>query len=149
MRFRPWMLAPPRAARSKGKAASMPAGPWGCLPSPVLAALTSSDQSPMVRSYLLNGGWSAPIGTGQELVTPETLPAPTQDAESSSLSLTIRVVQPTLEETLPVGESSRESTVRRVLQAFKRKLRSSRTMGKLIKNQASAKAAGVVKSDDA
>ena len=103
----------------------------------------------MVRSYLLNGGWSAPIGTSQELLAPETLPAPTQEAESSSLSLTIRVVQPTMDETLPVGVSSRESTVRRVLRAFKRKLRSSPTMGKLIRNQASTEAAGAAKSDDA
>ena len=106
----------------------MRAGPWGYLPSTVLVALTSSDQSPMVRRYLINGWWPAPIGISQGLPTAETLPKPTKNPELSSLSLTIRVVQPSQEETVPIDLQRRESKVGRLLRAFKRKLVSSRPM---------------------
>jgi len=101
MRFKPWMLAP----KSKAKA-----GPWSALPSSVLAALTSADPSPMVRNYLLNRAWPGAAGTKPALhqreqahepqtnPQPEIPPKPSTTDEPSSLSLTIRVVQPMVEE---------------------------------------------------
>ena len=111
MRFKPWMLAP----RSKATA-----GPWNALPPPALAALTSAHPSPMVRGYLLNGSWPGASGVRPSFAAPEPNqepepptdirpepkqeaepptntqpeppPEPRAKAETSSLSLTIRVV---------------------------------------------------------
>ena len=125
MRFKPWMLAPQSKASH---------GPWSTPPPPVLAALTSADQSPMVRGYLINGSWPGVSGTKPAFVAPEpqqehqlqTNPQPELSAElatadkASSLSLTIRVVQPMKEETRPVELPPKQSTWRRFLQAVQR-----------------------------
>ena len=119
MRFKPWMLAP----KSKTTA-----GPWSALPPPALAALTSGDQSPMVQGYLINGSWPRATGTKPAAVAtepeqaPQTnqQPEPTPIDEASSLSLTIRVVQPMKEETRPVELPPKQSTWRRFLQAVQR-----------------------------
>ena len=120
MRFAPWMLAPSSKAR---------AGLWRSLPEPVLAALNSSDQSPMVRAYLLNGSWSGLtkpnpdlVATGQiDKLPPEQEPEPTPTAEHSSLVLTLRVVQPAREETVAVDIPPKESRLRRFWRAMKGK----------------------------
>ena len=140
MRFKPWMLAP----RSKAKA-----GPWNALPPQVLAALTSARPSPMVRGYLLNGSWPGATGVKPSFAAPEpnqepepptdirpepkqepepptnTPPAPPPEhstpAETSSLSLTIRVVEPTQEEARPAELPPKQSRWRRLLRAVKRK----------------------------
>ena len=126
MRFKPWMLAP----QSKTKA-----GPWSTLPPPVLAALTSANPSPMVRGYLINGSWPGATGTKpaptapepKQLQEPQTNPQPELTAappardEASSLSLTIRVVQPTEEETTPAESPPKQSSWRRFLQVIKGK----------------------------
>ena len=125
MRFKPWMLAPKAKTKSE---------PWSALPAPVLAALTSADQSPMVRAYLIHGSWpgatrtqpapSAPEPEQQQ--EPQTNPQPELTAappardEASSLSLTIRVVQPEEEETTPSELPPKPSTWRQFLQAIKR-----------------------------
>ena len=120
MRFKPWMLAP----KSRTKK-----GPWSALPPPVLAALTSTNQNPMVRGYLVNGTWPGLTGTKPALVAPE----PDQEAEpklprehtstdqASSLSLTIRVVQPTEGEPTLAESPLQQSTWRRFLQVIKGK----------------------------
>jgi len=123
MRFAPWMLAP----SSKAKA-----GRWGALPAPVLAALTSADQSAMVRGYLLNGCWPGATQTQQAAPQaeqqhaqpqPEQLPEqpvePTQAAEPSSMLLAIRVVQPEQEATTPLAAPPKESRWRRFLRAIR------------------------------
>ena len=134
MRFKPWMLAP--QAKTK-------AGPWGALPPAVLAALNNSEQSPMVRAYLLNGSW--PGATASSQVLPEPVPeptavaspppepqptaesTPTQEAtttplaDNSSLSLMIRVVQPTEQENEPSDATRQESSLRRLFRTIRRK----------------------------
>ena len=128
MRFKPWMLAP----RSKAKA-----GPWSELPPPALAALTSANPSPMVRGYLLSGSWPGAPGIRPALPVPEpkqepepltikqqqpeSPPEPTAKAEISSLSLTIRVVEPTEEEAMAAELPPKQSGWRRFLQVLKRK----------------------------
>ena len=128
MRFKPWMLAP----QSKTKA-----GPWSALPPSVLAALTSSNPSPMARGYMINGSWPGATGIQQappepepesepkqelELETtprPELTVEPSPTDEASSLSLTIRVVQPEEEGTTPSELPPKSSTWRRFLRAIK------------------------------
>ena len=134
MRFKPWMLAP--QAKTK-------AGPWGALPPAVLAALKSSEQSPMVRGYLLNGSW--PGATASSQVLPDPVPEPTAvassppepqptaestpateatttpPADNSSLSLMIRVVQPTEQESNPIDVPRQESSLRRLIRTIRRK----------------------------
>ena len=127
MRFKPWMLAP----RSKAKA-----GPWNALPPPVLAALTSARPSPMVRGYLLNGSWPGATRVRPSFAAPEpkqepepptnTQPAPPPEqgtpAETSSLSLTIRVVEPMEEEEArPAELPPKQSRWRRLLRAVQKK----------------------------
>ena len=132
MRFKPWMLAP----QSKTKA-----GPWSALPPSVLAALTSSNPSPMARGYMINGSWPGATGIQQappepepesesepkqelELETtprPELTVEPSPTDEASSLSLTIRVVQPAEEETTPAELPPKPSTWRRFLKAVQRR----------------------------
>ena len=126
MRFKPWMLAPKAKTKS---------GPWSALPAPVLAALTSADQSTMVRGYLINGSWPGATGTQpapsapepEQQQEPQTTPKPqltvepTPINEASSLSLTIRVVQPTEGETTPVELPAKPSSWRRFLQVFRGK----------------------------
>ena len=131
MRFKPWMLAP--QAKTK-------AGPWGALPPAVLAALNSSEQSPMVRGYLLNGSWPGAKASSQVLPepVPETMPVvssppepqPTAEstppteatttppADNSSLSLMIRVVQPTEQESEPIDVPRQESGLRRLFRTI-------------------------------
>ena len=125
MRFKPWMLAP----QPKRKA-----GPWSALPPPVLAALTSANPSPMVRGYMINGSWPGATRTQPAAAAPEPeqqqepqttpkpalAPEPNPTDEASSLSLTIRVVQPT-EETKPAESPLQQSSWHRFLQAIKRK----------------------------
>ena len=122
MRFKPWMLAP--QAKTK-------AGPWGALPPAVLAALNNSEQSPMVRAYLLNGSWPGAKASSQ--VLPEPVPEPTAEstppqeattsppADNSSLSLMIRVVQPTEQESEPSDATRHESGLRRLFRTIRRK----------------------------
>ena len=88
----------------------------------------------MVRGYLINGSWPGVSGTKPAFVAPEpeqeqqspTKPQPELSAElatadkASSLSLTIRVVQPMKEETRPVELPPKQSTWRRFLQAVQR-----------------------------
>ena len=125
MRFKPWMLAP--QAKTKE-------GPWGALPPAVLAALNSSEQSPMVRGYLLNGSWPGATASSQALTEPvpepipvaslQPEPQPTAEpateattsppADNSSLSLMIRVVQPAEQENEPVDVPRQESGLRRL-----------------------------------
>ena len=126
MRFKPWLLAP----KAKTKA-----GPWSALPPPVLAALTSANPSPMVRGYLINGSWPGATGTQpaptapepkqqqnpETTPTPELAPEPSPTEKASSLSLTIRVVQPTEEETTPAESLLQQSRWRRFLQVIKGK----------------------------
>ena len=134
MRFKPWMLAP--QAKTK-------AGPWGALPPAVLAALNSSEQSPMVRGYLLNGSWPGAKASSQVLPEPVPEPTavaspppepqptaestPTQEATStpladnSSLSLMIRVVQPTEQESEPIDVPRQESGLRRLFRTIRGK----------------------------
>ena len=126
MRFKPWMLAP----RSKAKA-----GPWSELPAPALAALTSANPSPMVRGYLLSGSWPGATGIRPAFPTPETKQEPepltnkqpepptepTATAEISSLSLTIRVLEPTEEEAIAAELPPRHSRWLRLFRAVKRK----------------------------
>ena len=126
MRFKPWMLAP----RSKAKA-----GPWSALPPPALAALTSAHPSPMVRGYLLSGSWPGANGIRPSIAAPEPkqeaeppintqpdpLPEPRAKAETSSLSLTIRVVEPTDEEVRPAELPPKQSRWRRILRAVQKK----------------------------
>ena len=134
MRFKPWMLAPQAKAK---------AGRWGALPPAVLAALNSSEQSPMVRAYLLNGSW--PGATASSQVLPEPVPEPipvassppepqptaestplteattTPPADNSSLSLMIRVVQPTEQESEPIDVPRQESGLRRLFRTIRGK----------------------------
>ena len=141
MRFKPWMLAP----RSKAKA-----GLWNALPPPALAALTSAHPSPMVRGYLLNGSWPGASGVRPSFAAPEPNqepepptdirpepkqeaepptntqpeppPEPRAKAETSSLSLTIRVVEPMEEEEArPAELPPKQSRWRRLLRAVQRK----------------------------
>ena len=126
MRFKPWMLAP----KTKAKA-----GPWSALPPPVLAALTSANPSPMVQGYMIKGSWPGASGTKpaptapepeqqqepQSTPTPELTVEPSPTDEASSLSLTIRVVQPTGEETTPAESPLQQSSWRRFLQVIKGK----------------------------
>ena len=131
MRFKPWMLAP----KAKAKA-----GPWGALPQTVLAALNSSEQSPMVRGYLLNGSWPGAKASSQVLpepvpepipvASPQPEPQPTAEstppqeattsppADNSSLSLMIRVVQPTEQESEPIDVPRQESGLRRLFRTI-------------------------------
>ena len=132
MRFKPWMLAP--QAKTK-------AGPWGALPPAVLAALNSSEQSPMVRGYLLNGSWPGATASSQALTEPvpepipvaslQPEPQPTAEpateattsppADNSSLSLMIRVVQPTEQESEPIDVPRQESGLRRLFRTIRGK----------------------------
>ena len=134
MRFKPWMLAP--QAKTK-------AGPWGALPPAVLAALNSSEQSPMVRGYLLNGSWPGATAGSQALpepmpepipvASPPPEPQPTAEstpvteattsppADNSSLSLMIRVVQPTEQENEPSDATRHESSLRRLFRTIRGK----------------------------
>ena len=134
MRFKPWMLAP--QAKTK-------AGPWGALPPAVLAALNSSEQSPMVRGYLLNGSWPGATAGSQVLSEPVQEPMPvassppepqptaestppteattTPPADNSSLSLMIRVVQPKEQESAPIGVLRQESSLRRLFRRIRGK----------------------------
>ena len=134
MRFKPWMLAP--QAKTK-------AGPWGALPPAVLAALNNSEQSPMVRAYLLNGSWPGATASCQVLPEPVSDPIPvaspppepqptteskplietttTPPADNSSLSLMIRVVQPTEQESEPIDVPRHESGLRRLFRTIRRK----------------------------
>ena len=132
MRFKPWMLAP--QAKTK-------AGPWGALPPAVLAALNSSEQSPMVRGYLLNGSWPGATASSQALTEPvpepipvaslQPEPQPTAEpateattsppADNSSLSLMIRVVQPTEQENEPIDVPRQESGLRRLFRTIRGK----------------------------
>ena len=130
MRFKPWMLAP--QAKTK-------AGPWGALPPAVLAALNNSEQSPMVRGYLLNGSWPGAKASSQALPEPtavaspqpepqpaaESMPATeattTPPADNSSLSLMIRVVQPTEQESNPIDVPRQESSLRRLFRTIRGK----------------------------
>ena len=126
MRFKPWMLAP----RSKAKA-----GPWSALPPPALAALASANPSPMVRGYLLSGSWPGATETQpapnapepaqqqepQTTPKPELTVEPSPTDEASSLSLTIRLVQPKEEETTPAELPPKQSRWRRLLRAVQRK----------------------------
>ena len=132
MRFKPWMLAP--QAKTK-------AGPWGALPPAVLAALNSSEQSPMVRGYLLNGSWpganassqvlSEPVPEPIPVASPPPEPQPTAEpateattsppADNSSLSLMIRVVQPTEQESEPIDVPRQESGLRRLFRTIRGK----------------------------
>ena len=132
MRFKPWMLAP--QAKTK-------AGPWGALPPAVLAALNNSEQSPMVRAYLLNGSWPGAKASSQVLpepvpepipvASPPPEPQPTAEpateattsppADNSSLSLMIRVVQPTEQESEPIDVPRQESGLRRLFRTIRRK----------------------------
>ena len=134
MRFKPWMLAP--QAKTK-------AGPWGALPPAVLAALNNSEQSPMVRAYLLNGSWPGAKASSQVLpepvpepitvASPQPEPQPTAEstppqeattsppADNSSLSLMIRVVQPTEQENEPSDATRHESSLRRLFRTIRRK----------------------------
>ena len=126
MRFKPWMLAPKAKTKS---------GPWSALPPPVLAALTSANPSPMVQGYMINGSWpgatrtqptaAAPEPEQQQdpetTPKPELAPEPSPIEKASSLSLTIRVVQPTEEETTPAESPLQQSRWRRFLQVIKGK----------------------------
>ena len=126
MRFKPWMLAP----RSKAKA-----GLWSALPPPALAALTSANPSPMGRGYLLSGSWPGTNGIRPSIAAPEPKqeaepltntqsepePEPRETAETSSLSLTIRVIEPTAEEAMPAELPPKQSRWRRFLRVFKGK----------------------------
>ena len=134
MRFKPWMLAP--QAKTKE-------GPWGALPPAVLAALNSSEQSPMVRGYLLNGRWPGAKASSQVLPEPVPKPIPvvssppepqptaestprqeattSPPADNSSLSLMIRVVQPTEQESEPIDVPRQESGLRRLFRTIRRK----------------------------
>ena len=132
MRFKPWMLAP--QAKTK-------AGPWGAPPPAVLAALNSSEQSPMVRGYLLNGSWPGATASSQALTEPvpepipvaslQPEPQPTAEpateattsppADNSSLSLMIRVVQPTEQESEPSDAPRQESSLRRLFRTIRGK----------------------------
>ena len=134
MRFKPWMLAP--QAKTK-------AGPWGALPPAVLEALNNSEQSPMVRAYLLNGSWPGAKAPSQVLPepvpepmpvassppepqptaesTPATEPTTTPPADNSSLSLMIRVVQPSEQESEPVDVPRKESRLRRLFRTIRGK----------------------------
>ena len=126
MRFKPWMLAP----RSKAKA-----GLWSALPPPALAALTSANPSPMGRGYLLGGSWPGASGIRASLAAPEPKqeaepltntqceppPEPRATAETSSLSLTLRVVKPTEEEAMPAELPPKQSRWRRFLRVLKGK----------------------------
>jgi len=123
MRFKPWMLSNQPKANP---------GPWGALPPPALSALNSADQSLMVRRYLINGSWPRAKGTRPVLPAPEqkqepqTNPQPelttehTTPVEASSLSLTIRVLQPTEEGTTPTELMRQQSRWRRLLRVIKR-----------------------------
>ena len=89
----------------------------------------------MVRGYLINGSWPGVSGTRPAFVAPEsepeqksqTKPQPDLSAElttadkASSLSLTIRLVQPIEEGTTPTQLQPKKSTWRRFLQAIQRK----------------------------
>ena len=134
MRFKPWMLAPQAKAK---------AGRWGALPPPVLAALNSSEQSPMVRGYLLNGSWPGAKASSQVLpnpvpeptavASPPPEPQPTAEstppqeatttppADNSSLSLMIRVVHPTEQESEPIDVPRQESSLRRLFRTIRGK----------------------------
>ena len=134
MRFKPWMLAPQAKAK---------AGRWGALPPAVLAALNSSEQSPMVRGYLLNGSWPGATASSQVLPKPVPEPTPvassppepqptaestplteattTPPADNSSLSLMIRVVHPTEQESEPIDVPSQESSLRRLFRTIRGK----------------------------
>ena len=132
MRLKPWMLAPQAKAK---------AGPWGSLPPAALAALNSSEQSPMVRGYLLNGSWPGATASSQALTEPvpepipvaslQPEPQPTAEpateattsppADNSSLSLMIRVVQPTEQESEPIDVPRQESGLRRLFRTIRGK----------------------------
>ena len=89
----------------------------------------------MVRGYLINGSWPGVTGTKPAFVAPEpeqeqqspTKPQPDLSAElttadkASSLSLTIRLMQPIEEVTTPDHLQPKKSTWRRFLQAIQRK----------------------------
>ena len=86
----------------------------------------------MVRGYLINGSWPGVTGTKPAFVAPEqeqeqqlqTQPQPELSAElatadkASSLSLTIRLVQPIEEGTTPAHLQPKKSTWRRFLQTI-------------------------------
>ena len=126
MRFKPWMLAP----RSRAKA-----GPWSELPPPALTGLISTHPSPMVRGYLLSGSWPGATGVRPSFAAPEPNqeaepptntqpeppPEPRTPATTSSLSLTIRVVEPTQEEAMPAELPPKQSRWRRLLRAVQKK----------------------------
>jgi len=81
-----------------------------------------------VQGYLINASWPRATGTKPAVVgtdppqAPRTnqQPEPRPIDEASSLSLTIRVVQPMKEETRPVELPPKQSTWRRFLQAVQR-----------------------------
>ena len=87
----------------------------------------------MVQTYLLNGSWLGGNGTKPAFVEPDqdnkppTNPEPqlasdhTTTDEASSLSLTIRVVQPIDQEATPAELPQQQSTWRRFLQVLKGK----------------------------
>ncbi len=97
----------------------------------------------MVRGYLLNGSW--PGATASSQVLPDPVPEPTAvassppepqptaestpateatttpPADNSSLSLMIRVVQPTEQESNPIDVPRQESSLRRLIRTIRRK----------------------------
>ena len=99
----------------------------------------------MVRGYLIHGSWPGVSGTKPAFVAPEpeqepeqeqeqeqeqqlqTKPQPDLSAElttadkASSLSLTIRLMQPIEEGTTPAHLQPKKSTWRRFLQAIRRR----------------------------
>ena len=126
MRMKPWMLAPQSEAK---------AGPWSTLPPPVLMALASVEQSPMVKGYLVNRSWPGAAGNkpaalvaskpqDKAKANPQPkLPAelaPTDEA--SSLSLAIRVMQSKDEGNKPIELPPKSSTWQRFLQAVQRRV---------------------------
>ena len=135
MRFKPWMLAPQSKGPKRGHGERCPPA--------VLAALNSSEQSPMVRGYLLNGSWPGATASSQALTEPVPEPIPvaslqpepqptaestppteattTPPADDSSLSLMIRVVQPSEQESEPVDVPRQESGLRRLFRTIRRK----------------------------
>ena len=89
----------------------------------------------MARGYMINGSWpgatgiqpaspepepeSEPKQEPEATPTPELTVEPSPTDEASSLSLTIRVVQPEEEETTPSELPPKSSTWRRFLRAIK------------------------------
>ena len=98
---------------------------------------------PMVRGFLLNGSWPGAKASSQVLpepvpepipvASPQPEPQPTAEstpvteattsppADNSSLSLMIRVVQPTEQESEPIDVPRQESGLRRLFRTIRRK----------------------------